>query len=88
MTIILTGLTDVDSYDQKNEKALFAFVVFGFGELVGSLLIGYVVDSYNSRVASILNMIEVWITVALTLLFLYEPSYNTLTFAMAFMWGV
>jgi predicted MFS family arabinose efflux permease len=67
---------------------MFAMVAFGFGEIVGGLSIGQVVDRKGSKIASLVNMAYVLFTVLLTGIYLHSPSYGFLVFFMSFMWGV
>ena len=49
---------------------MFGMVAFGFGEIVGGLAIGQVVDRKNSKIASLVNAIFVLAAVATTLAYL------------------
>jgi predicted MFS family arabinose efflux permease len=49
---------------------MMAMVAFGFGEIVGGLMIGQVVDRKNSKVASLVNLGLVAVTTVFTLIFL------------------
>ena len=64
------SLKDEDG-NVKTSKALLAMVAFGFGEIVGGVIIGYVVDHINSKIASLYNAAFVFVTVVATLIFIY-----------------
>ena len=49
---------------------MFAMVAFGFGEIIGGLAIGQVVDRVNSKIASLVNMALVLFTVFITAIYL------------------
>jgi len=86
--MITLSLKDSPDINTRFEKSMYAMVAFGFGEIVGGLVIGQVVDRRGSKSASIVNMGLVFMTVILTVFYLQDPEYSVLVFFMAFMWGV
>lgn len=67
---------------------MLTMVSLGVGELVGSLLIGQIIDKLSSRAATVVNSIFVAIAMIISLIFIKVNEYNVLAFAMTFMWGV
>jgi predicted MFS family arabinose efflux permease len=86
--MITLSLKDHPDINTRFEKSMYAMVSFGFGEIVGGLLIGQVVDRKGSKPAALVNMGLVFVTVLLTVIYLQDPEYNAFVFLMAFMWGV
>ena len=72
----------------KQSKALFAMVAFGFGEVFGGLAGGYIIDSCGSKVASLVNVLIVIVMISVTLVAIFVLEYNVISFIMCFMWGV
>jgi predicted MFS family arabinose efflux permease len=67
---------------------MFAMAVFGVGEVVGSGIIGYVVDKYGSKKTCIYNVAVMTLMTIITIVFLIVGKFNWLCFAMTFMWGI
>ena len=63
-------------------------VAFGFGEVIGGLLLGFFIDIYGSKKASLLNVLIIIILISVTLISIMQERYNWITFAMCFFWGV
>lgn len=63
-------------------------VSFGIGEIVGSCLIGYIIDKFGSKKTAHYNIIAVALTTLLTLVFLSVNRYCWLAHMMTFMWGL
>lgn len=62
-------------------------VAFGFGEILGGPVLGFIIDKKGNRAATLANLIMIFTETVLVLLFLYFNEYTWLAFAMAFMWG-
>ena len=43
-------------------------VAFGFGEVIGGLLLGFFIDIYGSKKASLLNILIIIILISVTLI--------------------
>lgn len=63
-------------------------IAFGFGEIIGGLLMGKIFDYFGARRANFFNILMLLITCGVTLFNLYELRYNWATFVMTFIWGV
>jgi len=63
-------------------------VAFGFGEIIGGLLMGKLFDYFGPRKANYFNVLIIMLVSAITLGALYELKYNWLTFVMTFVWGI
>ena len=71
-----------------NQKAIFAMVALGVGELIGGQIIGQVVDRWGSKKASLVNVLLMVIQTAVIMAFLINDTYGWLAFATAFFWGL
>lgn len=63
-------------------------VAFGVGEMLGSMLIGIIIDKKGNRAAIVTNLILIFTQTVFTLAFLTVNEYNWLAFIMAFLWGL
>jgi predicted MFS family arabinose efflux permease len=70
------------------QYTMFAMACFGAGEVVGSGIIGYVVDKFGSRKTCFYNVGVMIIMTLVTIVFLIVGKFNWLAFAMTFMWGI
>jgi predicted MFS family arabinose efflux permease len=62
-------------------------VAFGFGEVVGGLIHGWLIDTFGSRRTIAANILVLIIVFSVTEMSLFTLKYNLLTFIMCFMWG-
>ena len=76
-----------ESHHHKEKLALLAMVSLGFGEVFGSIVLGCIIDKIGSRKTSILNVVIVVSTFAVTISNLKLLEYSWLTFLMCFFWG-
>lgn len=63
-------------------------VAFGLGEVVGSAIIGQIIDKWGSRAAALANVCIIISMTGVTLSFLLVNSFNWLAFAMTLLWGI
>ena len=63
-------------------------IAFGVGEVVGGLLMGWFIDKYDSKKATILNLFIVFAMTAVTLESIISQKFNYLTFITTFLWGL
>lgn len=64
-------------------------IAFGVGEILGCFFIGFVVDKFGSRKASLVNVGICAIMTLLTLIYVIIFDWNApLAYAMCFMWGI
>lgn len=61
------ALTIDDDEQVKFKKSMLAMIAFGVGEVLGCFFIGYFVDKFGSKVASVVNIILVIIMTLSTL---------------------
>lgn len=62
-------------------------ICFGFGEVIGGIIMGLVIDKMGSKVGAIKN---VFIALAMTSSTYYSTNrltYDWMTFVMCFIWG-
>jgi predicted MFS family arabinose efflux permease len=71
----------------KESKALFAMISFGFGEVIGGIIHGKVIDRWGSKNASIINVFICISMILMTLISLILNQYNWISFFMCFLWG-
>jgi len=81
---IIQNLSDT----QKASKTLQAMIAFGFGEIIGGLLMGKLFDHFGPRKANFFNVLILLMTFSVTLYGLSELRYGWITFLMTFVWGV
>lgn len=63
-------------------------VAFGFGEVVGSILIGIIIDKIGSKKTSLVNIFIILILINVTGYSVYSERYDWITFLMCFLWGL
>jgi predicted MFS family arabinose efflux permease len=72
---------------EKFSKSIFAMVFFGIGEIFGCFYIGFVVDRYGSKTATVCNIINVILMTLFTLSFTIYWEYSNMALIMCFLWG-
>lgn len=77
------GISDND----KDSKVLFALIALGFGEVLGGLLLGLIIDKIGSKKTSLINFSVIIILISVTILSINSEKYNWLTYVMCFLWG-
>lgn len=88
--LLVPMISSVITTDTKNiqyMKAMLAMSAFGVGETTGGLFVGQIIDRIGSRLSTIVIVVLVMITIAVTKAFLLVNQFNWLAFAMTFMWG-
>ncbi|CDW71070.1 major facilitator superfamily protein [Stylonychia lemnae] len=90
LVLIMTDSMGADESEslKSYEKALFAMVALGVGEVVGSQLVGQIVDKVNSKVAVIFNLVVLVLMLIVTFIYLIIYEFSWLAFVMTFLWGV
>ena len=68
--------------------SMLAMVGFGVGEIFGCFFIGVIVDKFGSKKATLLNLVNVVLMMASTILFIVEFKFNYMAWIMCFLWGV
>lgn len=63
-------------------------VLFGFGELIGSYLQGYIIDRWNTKKATLSIILFVSMMIMVTITAIKWNSYGFITFFMTFLWGL
>lgn len=82
----LKDRTDL-SDKQKTSYSLFAMVNFGVGEIIGGLMMGFFIDKFGSKCASVKNIVLVLVMVVITYGAIFVGQFNYLSFMMTFIWG-
>ena len=62
-------------------------IPLGIGEIFGCFYIGFIVDKYGSRVATLANIFNCFIMTAVTLVYCVNFNYTWVAYLMTFMWG-
>lgn len=63
-------------------------VAFGIGEVVGSIIVGIIIDKIGSKKTSIVNILIILILINVTAVSVYSEKYDWMTFLMCFLWGL
>jgi MFS family permease len=72
---------------QKFKWSMLAMVGFGFGQITGCFFIGMIVDRFGSKMAILSNVLIAIIMFGITLAFIDKFEFNSLAWAMCFLWG-
>jgi MFS family permease len=70
------------------KMSMLALALFGVGEIVGCFYIGFVVDKFGSRVATICNLINIIAMIGTTVAFIIVFEFNYMAWIMCFLWGI
>ena len=63
-------------------------VAFGIGEVVGSIIVGIIIDKIGSKKTSIVNILIILILINVTAVSVYSEKYDWMTLLMCFLWGL
>ena len=63
-------------------------VTLGFGQMFGGLLMGLLMDKIGAQKTAMVNVALLSITIFLSILIIYQKSYNVITFMCCFFWGL
>ena len=63
-------------------------VAFGIGEVVGSIIVGIIIDKIGSKKTSIVNILIILILINVTAVSVNSEKYDWMTFLMCFLWGL
>ena len=63
-------------------------ITLGFGQMFGGLLMGLLIDKIGAKRTSIVNVSLLSLTILLSILVIYQKSYNVVTFTCCFFWGL
>ena len=85
-TIVARTIPDKSENDQL-VASLYGLSVLGLGEMIGSLLMGFVVDKIGSRVGCIFNMVNLIIVLVISLEQIKRNKDDMLVYAFTFVWG-
>lgn len=90
MTPIIVFTLDSKDISEKEKEswALFAMITLGFGQMLGGLVMGLLMDKIGAQKTSIVNVVLLSITILLSILVIYQQSYNVITFTCCFFWGI
>eukprot|EP00349_Pseudokeronopsis_sp_Brazil_P009169 CAMPEP_0202961908 /NCGR_PEP_ID=MMETSP1396-20130829/6006_1 /ASSEMBLY_ACC=CAM_ASM_000872 /TAXON_ID= /ORGANISM="Pseudokeronopsis sp., Strain Brazil" /LENGTH=204 /DNA_ID=CAMNT_0049682117 /DNA_START=859 /DNA_END=1473 /DNA_ORIENTATION=+ len=76
------------SYNEKFQASMMAMMTLGVGEVLGGIVMGYLVDKYGSKNTTYINIFNTMMASALVGLYLYQDSYSYLAYIMTFYWGL
>ena len=80
-------INDIDQ-NEKFKLSLLAMIAFGCGEFVGSYLLGYISDKFNSKRATFFIIFLMLTMLIFTLMAIQSTSYGILTYMMTFTFGL
>lgn len=69
-------------------NALFAMVAFGFGEIFGSLIMGFILDKKGNKFGTVVILCIIIIMIPLTLFYIHLANYGVFTYVVTFLWGL
>lgn len=67
---------------------MFAMVSLGIGEILGGIVMGYIVDKIGPKKAALINVFLVFLQTVVVLAYLIIDEYSVLAYIMTFVWGV
>ncbi len=86
LTQLISDTIDGD-VNVKYQNSILAMIPLGIGEIFGCFYIGFIVDKYGSRVATLANIFNCFIMTAVTLVYCVNFNYTWVAYLMTFMWG-
>lgn len=66
---------------------MLAMTVFGVGEVFGCFFIGFIIDRFGSKIATIVIMGIIFVMTALTFAYIGYWEFGPLAYFMCFAWG-
>jgi len=72
----------------KLSMSLFAMIPLGFGEIIGSLLMGKMSDKWGYHTTVKVLLAATLLAFTLLFLIIANNTFNVLSFAMTFVWGL
>jgi predicted MFS family arabinose efflux permease len=72
----------------KDSNASYAMIAFGFGEVIGGLVMGLVNDKIGNKKTSIINVVLVALCFAVTLYNIHDLTFDWSSYLMCFLWGI
>jgi MFS family permease len=87
--IIYTSMDEeVMTDSEKFEKSMLAMMTLGIGEIIGGIVMGYLVDRIGTKKACFINVFNITFTIMITAIYINQNSYSGLAFFMTFLWGL
>ena len=87
--VIIVALTVPDeSRDEKDAAGLLALSVLGFGEVVGAIVSGLIIDNISSKAGVFFNILTIIICWACTYSILKLNQRGPLVNIFSFSWGL
>lgn len=74
--------------DMQNYTALYAMTLLGIGEIIGGQLIGNIRDKMNNKVAIIMELVLLVISLTVVVIFNSKNRFNIMAYFMCFLWGL
>lgn len=63
-------------------------IIFGFGEVIGGFFMGWFIDRFGAKKATLVNLGIIVLMTLATLLSITIERYNFFSFLMTFLWGI
>ena len=67
--------------------SLFAMIPLGVGEMIGSLIIGKIIDKYSVKTSILVCMVNLSVAMILIFVYIHTYTFSVLTFFVTFFWG-
>ena len=85
---MMTGTIPDEDPSYQFKWSMLAMVGFGFGEIFGGFIVGYVVDRWGSKYAILVNLAMIIAMFGVTIGFIVQFEFNFLAWLMCFLWGL
>lgn len=87
-TVLVFQLKDTDLSDtEKESKAMTAMIAFGFGEVIGGVIFGVVIDIIGTKNTCLLNTAVCAIQGLVSIYSIGSGNYDIFSLIMCFLWG-
>ena len=69
-------------------ESLYAMMFLGIGQAISGLIMGIIIDIFNSRRACIANVFVMFLTFIISVVNLQQLEYGWISYLTCFMWGL
>ncbi len=71
----------------KFQDSMMAMMSLGVGEVLGGIIMGWVVDKFGTKLSCFVNIVNIFLASTLVIFYLYVDTYSWLAYLMTFVWG-
>ena len=87
--LLVTGMSKDWSHDKELEKAKYAMIGLGVGEVIGGLGNGQLQDKFGYKIALKANLIQLVLAFAMVIYYTIQESWSMyIAVALNFCWGL